>query len=179
MHLESRYVAPFLFLLFAGALLWPEYHVRSHKMERRMLWATGFLVALIVVMLANSVIDQTLRGIRSTGEKASYEEVFSEFVAVAKFLETQGISPGAKVAIVGWPPNYWARVARLNIAVRVPDTAEFLEADSASRKDALKVMGSAGIKAVVAKGEAFKALIQEGWQKAPRTKDYFVFVLRT
>ena len=97
-HVESRYVAPFLFLIFAGTLLWPEYDLRGRKTARHMLWATRFLVALIATMLAHSVVDQTLRGLRSTDEKASYEEVFTEFVAVKEFLETQGIAPGARVA---------------------------------------------------------------------------------
>ena len=165
-HVESRYVAPFLFLIFAGTLLWPEYDLRGRKTARHMLWATRFLVALIAMMLAHSTIDQSLRGLRSTDEKVSYDEAFSEFIAVKEYLETQGISADAGVSAVGWPPSYWARMARMRIVARVPDAAEFLEADYASRKEALMALDRAGIKAVVAKGQAFKALIQEGWRES-------------
>lgn len=176
-HVEIRYLACFLYLGFVALALLPSYDPADAAVRRKAIIGTGVLVAFILALIVNTVIDQTTRALCSTPTKPSYKEMFGDTQAVADTLAQKGLSKGDRVAMVGLPLWYWARLGQVEIVAEIPDEQEFLAADSDAREKAVKAMRAVGVKAVVGKGPAFGKLGDEGWQMVPGTRDFFLLVL--
>jgi 4-amino-4-deoxy-L-arabinose transferase-like glycosyltransferase len=175
--MEPRYVAPFVYLGFMGLVVGLRYPATEAKPLRRATWSSVLLSACLLGVLAHSAVDQSLRGLVSTQEKASYQEAFSEEVAVRNLLLKKGLAPKDPVGIVGNPPMYWARLAHVRILGEMPDAKEFMQATTQDRAQAARSMKDAGFKALIGKGRSFRSLHSEGWEQVPGTRDYYVKML--
>ncbi|WP_041286144.1 hypothetical protein [Desulfomonile tiedjei] len=176
-HVEMRYIAPFIFLVFLGVVLCLRYDTNHSSMKNGVIGAFGML-AVILVLLALSVIDQSIRGSISGGTKPTYKEAYSELFAVKDYLQDQGLQPGDQVAVIGYPPIYWARISGVKISAEIPNEKEMMSATVEDRKKALATLRPAGVNAVVVKGKEFAGLIAEGWKLIPGTRDFYAFTFR-
>ncbi len=175
-EMEIRYCAPFLFLGMVALITSPRYgfdHGNTFRIATRSAWG---LAAVMLIFCMSSVVDESVRGLHSTQAKLSYRDRFFELVKVKEFLRKNGIQKGDRIAIVGSPHIYWARMAGVTIIASVPDTADFLSVDPVQRKEAVKSLGRIHAKAVVAKDPGLKNLEKEGWSPIPGARDYFVLL---
>lgn len=175
--MEPRYVAPFVYLAFMGIVAGLRYTVNEAKPLHRATWSAVLISACLLAVLAHSAADQSLRGLVSTEEKASYREAFFEEVAVRDLLWKNGLAPKDLVGIVGNPPMYWARLAEVRILGEIHDAKAFMQATAQDRAQADRGMKDAGFKAFVGKGRSFSSLHSEGWEQVPGTRDYYVKML--
>jgi hypothetical protein len=173
-HLEMRYVAPFVLPAFVGLLLYPSYTAPSDAWPKPARMATAALAAILLGFLIYGAIDQASRGLASSPGKPSFADTYKDFMRISDFLREKGINPGDKVGILGCRPTYWARMARVQIIARIPDEAEFLTASASSRLSALKSLEKVRVRAVLAKGTAYNQFMSEGWAIVPGTQDYYL-----
>ncbi|MFH1114536.1 MAG: hypothetical protein V1792_11495 [Pseudomonadota bacterium] len=173
-QMEPRYIASFLFLGFTALVVSLRYPSSDRKAARWTRMLSAFLTCFFVAIVVHSLVDQSMRGLYSTEEKPSYREAFEHHVAVKDFLLENGLQRGDFAAVVGGPPVYWARLAGLRITAEVNGAADFLGSGRQGREQAIRSLREAGIKAVIAKGQALEKLGPEGWIHVPGTRDYFV-----
>jgi hypothetical protein len=176
-HVEMRYLAAFLFLAFVAVLLLPVYDFKNSESRWKVLAGAGVLAALILGMTLNTVVDQSIRGLHSTGKRLSYKGKFLEMLAIKDFLARRGVNKGDDVAMVGLPLWYWGRLARVKIVAEVTDENQFVSATAEERSRAIDSLKSAGVKALVGKGPALRKLTDEGWELVPGTRDFSVLFL--
>ncbi|MBM4326791.1 MAG: hypothetical protein FJ118_06465 [Deltaproteobacteria bacterium] len=175
--MEPRYVAPFVYLAFMGMVAGLRYPLTGAGPLRRAAWSAVLLSICLLGVLAHSAVDQSLRGLVSTEEKASYKEAFFEQVAVKDYLLRKGLAAKDLVGIVGNPPMYWARLAEVKILGEIPDAKEFMQATVQDRARAARGMKDGGFWALLGKGRSFNDLLVEGWEQVPGTRDYYVKML--
>jgi hypothetical protein len=176
-RMETRYISSFLFLGFAALTVSLRYPSISRKAAQWAVILSGVLICFFLAIVAHSLVDQSIRGLRSTQEKPSYREAFEHHVALKDFLLPKGLKRGDYVAVVGGPPLYWARMTGVQIVVEVNSEADFLGTTPDARQQAIQAVKGAGVRAVIAKGSAFGKLLSEGWILVPGTRDYYVFLL--
>jgi 4-amino-4-deoxy-L-arabinose transferase-like glycosyltransferase len=138
--LESRYVAPFIVMLWFGALL---------VLEPLLLapWRRGLFFGATVVLLLGTLpaLTPSLGALSPTHRNAHGEE--------ATFLLSSGLRPGDRVAVIGDGIfAYWARLARLRIVGEVPSrsTLDFWSGSPETRHGILEAFQRAGAVAVIA-----------------------------
>jgi hypothetical protein len=171
--MEPRYIGSFMFLAFVGltnSLRLPEGDLTIR--QRTIYWA-AVLMTFLSAMVIHSAIDQTLRGLWSSRGKPSYHDSFQENVIVSEFLKDKGLKSGDRVAIVGDPPVYWARMAGLKIIAEIPDTKEFLESSPHKMAQAFRHLKDTGFKVIVAKDKRFQSSTQSGWIQVPATSEFY------
>ncbi len=177
-HVEMRYIAPFIFLVFLGVVLCLRYDTANHSSMRNAIIGAFGMLAVILALLAVSVIDQSVRGLISAGSKPTYKEAYSELFAVKDYLQNQGLRPGDQVAVIAYPPIYWARISGVKISAEIPNEKKMISAAVENRKEALATLRPVGVHAVVAKGKEFAGLIAEGWKLIPGTRDFYALTLK-
>lgn len=175
---ETRLVAPYIFLGFLGLMTLPSGRVRDGERKRRISLLMGAAVLYLSIGICIDAVNQFYRGLNTSSSKLSFMDGFREFESVKAFLESKGLSKGDEVALVGWPYSYWARMGGLKITCRIPNKDQFLGSDAQSRQEALNSLSEEGVKAIVGKGEQFGSLVNEKWEKVSGTRDYFVNFLR-
>ncbi|MGQ0549413.1 MAG: hypothetical protein ACT4PY_07060 [Armatimonadota bacterium] len=183
-HLESRYIAPFVTLLWLGAVT----GVRLPPGRQVIRSASIVLVAVLMVHAA-LVVVVTARGARAI-RRESIAHRSSRPVdvhwRVAQALRQMDMQPGDRVAVIG--PGiraYWARLGRLRIVAEVPawEEGEFWTAEARTRQAILDRFAAVGAKIVVheisARPEARRVTIDYdamGWQRIGGT-DYYARIL--
>lgn len=183
-HVEPRYLVSFFFSGFAALLVVPQYDVSDKKTESRVLWSTGAFALIILAVTISSGVDQSLRALRSAGDKISHHEALLEIRAVKDFLSRQAVTAGAAVGIVGAEPYrptlpvYWARMSGTRILAVIPDAQGFFDASPSQRRAAVRRLAERGVRALVGKGAPFGEIIGEGWQPVPGTRDYWALLIR-
>ncbi len=178
-HVEMRYVAPFIFLFFMCMVLSVGYRHPSIRSSAGKIAGPLILAALILGLTLNTMVDQTCRSLISSPEKPSYQQTFSHMLAVKDYLNHQGLEPGSQVAVVGLPASYWGRMARIKIVGEITKREEVLATTREEMENALEKLRSVGVRAVVAKGSDFAKLSAEGWKLVPGTVDFYVFTQQT
>jgi hypothetical protein len=173
-HVEMRYLAPFMFLLAPALVLWPRYGGRDRRVVLRAIMGLSLLSLMLLGLMIGSVVDQSRRSLNSTERKPSYREAYYQMVAVKDFLEKRGVRKGSDVAVVGFPPVYWGRLGNLRIIAEIPKEREMLDTTPEKRMNAISALRSVGVETLVAKGAGFEKLAGEGWELVPGTRDYFV-----
>jgi 4-amino-4-deoxy-L-arabinose transferase-like glycosyltransferase len=176
-RMEPRYIAPYLFLGFVALALALRYPAGDEKVRRRTVTAAGLLIGFFLVMVGHSLVDQSIRGLHSTGKTLSYQSAYNEHLAVKDFLKKNGLKKGDYAGLVGEPPVYWGRMAGLKIVGEIENENEFIESSPDQRKVAMDALKHVGVKALIAKGDRFSTLASEGWELAPHTTDYYVLFL--
>ncbi len=175
-HVEMRYVAPFLFLTFLAMVLHQRHNWDNPQRGHRAVAYATIVAVLTLGLTVSSVADQSIRGLRSTPEKPSYAEAYAHMLALKDFLLQRGVEPGTDVALVGMPPYYWGRMAGLRIIAEIPNEHQLLSASDFDRRQALEALHDVGVNLVIASGPAFAQLSNEGWTRVPGTRDYYVFM---
>jgi len=174
-HVEMRYLAPFMFLIFVALVLCPRYDQTDRAIAHKSIVSASILVAAILGFCLSTVVDQSVRSLVSTSEKPSYKEAFFQMMAVKDYLKDQGAKGGSQVALVGVPPSYWGRMAGITISAEIPRDEEVLTATPQKRKESVETLRSVGVNIFVAKGKDFAKLTEEGWELVPGTRDFYVF----
>lgn len=177
LHVEMRYLAPFMFLIVVAVAIWPKYPVCDGPMMRKAIVGIALLTVVILASTLTTVTDQSLRGLTSSANKSSYRSAFFEMVSIGAYLKDRGIGTGSEVALVGYPPSYWARIAGIRIVAEIPRKNELLSAPPQARALSVQSMRSAGVHAILAKGKDFATFTEEGWMLIPGTKDFYVLTL--
>jgi hypothetical protein len=183
-HLESRYIAPFMVLWWLGLATGARIPPGAARRTAALLLAGvlvfhGGIVALMAARHAYRAVEPVAAPDRPSADPPW---------RVADALREMGIGPGERVAIVG--PGiraaYWAWLGGLRIIGEVPAWAkrEFWQADDRVRQDILRHFAAAGARAVVnqpnfrAEGHEpvvdFEAL---GWKRVGDT-GYYVLLLK-
>jgi hypothetical protein len=179
-HVEHRYLVGFFFFPLVAVSLIPRYKHNNGPARTRALVSTAVVTLLLLAGVAETAIDQSVRGLSTVGNKMSHRDAYAEFFSVSAFLERNGIKAGDEVALVGTeqlPPVYWGRVSGIRITGSIVNEHEFLKCSAQDRKRALAALRGHRIKGVVAKGAYMSALVSEGWQLIPGTTDYYLSVL--
>lgn len=174
-HVEMRYLAPFMFLIFVALVLCPRYDKTDRAVAYKSIVSASILVAAILGFSLSTVVDQSVRSLVSTSEKPSYRDAFFQMMAVKDYLKDQGALGGSQVALVGVPPSYWGRMAGIKITAEIPKDEEVLSATPEKRKESVETLRSVGVNIFVAKGKDFAKLTEEGWELVPGTRDFYVF----
>lgn len=176
-HVETRYAGSFFFLAFMALVSTLRVCTNSRSSVFVTSAAGWALVCFLCGLVVYSGIDQSMRGLWSSGGKLSHRDAFLEHVTVKDHLEKMGLVKGDEVAVVGAPPVNWARMARVKVTAEIPAANRFLASSAEARAAALDALHRAGVKAVVVKGSAFGRLAREGWDLIDGTQDYYLHVL--
>jgi hypothetical protein len=176
-RMEPRYIASFLFLGFVGLVMAMRRLETEADSPSRQTWVAVLLIVFFVGLLVQSLVDQTLRALYSTPEKASYKAVYEELVAVNDYLGKRGLRPGNHVGTFAGSPVEWARMSGVKVLGEIADPGEFIVASPEQRLSGLIALKERGIKIIVAKQARLQRLTDEGWELIPGTRDYYAFSL--
>ncbi|MBI4962873.1 MAG: hypothetical protein HY913_06330 [Desulfomonile tiedjei] len=176
-QMEPRYIASYLFLGFVAMTIVLRRPANDAKALKRAAIAAGLLSGFFMAVIVHSLVDQSLRGLHSTGKALSYRDSYNEHLSVKDFLVQKGLKRGDYAGLVGELPVYWGRMSGLKIVGEIEDANQFFESSRDERQVAIDALKRTGIKALVAKGSRFSAIQAEGWTRAPHTKDYYVLFL--
>ena len=152
---QSRYVAPFALLLFAGLV--PPWATDAVSRRLRVGFAVGAVTGLPLIAYQARVDGSYWHG--SAQRRAN----------VVAALAERGIGPGSRIGFIGEAYDaLWARTARLRFVSLVPlaEAPRFWELDPGSRAAVLSHMRQRGAQAIVAEAPALGVDI-EGWERLP------------
>ena len=152
---QSRYVAPFALLLFAGLV--PPWATDALSRRLRVGFAVGAIASLPLIAYQARVDDSYWRG--SAQARAN----------VVAALAARGVGPGSRIGFIGESYDaLWARAARLRFVSLVPlvEAPRFWELDPVGRAGVLLHMRQQGAQAIVAEAPALGVNI-DGWERLP------------
>jgi hypothetical protein len=153
-HVESRYLAPFLAV--AVAAFWSALARRVARPQLPI--GIALAVVAILVSLGLHIADTT------GGFQPSYRPAY---LSGADALRSTGLNPGDRVAMVGDPfEAYAAFAADLPITVQVVDSAAFWQMSQGDREALQARIAATGVKAILANNIA-PAFAAEGWRVVP------------
>jgi hypothetical protein len=181
-YAESRYIAPFVLLLWAGLLT--QLRLPAGEWQQRTLAAGGVLMALFVWINIAALNLEGFGGLIGYQSQRHGEQPMNlttqtlavggsaDHPAIADALHTDfGLEPGTPVAFIGYSYSaYWARLGRLRIIaeVRPEEFERFWTASRAMRDDVLAAFASAGAVAVLSEPVS-NAVSIEGWDAVGET----------
>lgn len=152
---QSRYVAPFALVLFAG-LVPP--------------WATDDVSRRVRIGLAAGAVAVLALVVQQVRTDALYWRGTARARAdVAAALSARGIAPGARLGFIGEAYEaLWARTARVRFVSLVPsaEAGDFWKLDAPGRSAVLAHMQQHGAEAIVAEAPPPGVNI-EGWERLP------------
>jgi hypothetical protein len=157
--LESRYIAPFVVMVWLGALL---------VLEPFMLtgWRRALYVGTAMVLLLATLPKL------STNVRVLLPGAPNPHWGDAAFAAESGVRAGDAIAVVGDGRfEYWARLARVRIVAEVPAwaTSEFLASTQRRRDSLLHQLRRTGARAVVSRDHA-RILEEWGWRADKRER---------
>jgi hypothetical protein len=182
-HVESRYLAPFIVLFWAAILA----AVRLPRSTTSMLLLKSATITLLVGM-SLMIGEQALPSWRQAGKELHYRRELTTNTQwrVAQEMRKVGLKPGDEIGHVGqalrsW--SYWARLAKVRIVAELRPGDSFWLADDATRTKALAAFAGTGVKAVItrkmAPNERTFGLPYDfapGWQPVGDTGYYIRFL---
>lgn len=166
--LSTRYIAPFIVLLFAG--VFSSVQLPNTKESKKLIASIALATLVTTLSLSAWVIKDSLESkLNGTQRPLQWE--------VTTYLNQLGIQPGDKIAILGaynFPSYHWARLARVKIVAEVLDEVSFWKTDTTVRAKALAAIAQTGAKAIVQKPglEPPDSALKLGWQKLGTTNYY-------
>jgi len=152
---QSRYVAAFALLLFAGLV--PPWTTDALSRRLRSGFAVGAIASLPLIAYQARVDGIYWRG--SAQARAN----------VAAALAARGVGPGSRIGFVGEAYEaLWARTARLRFVSLVPlaEAPRFWELDPDRRDAVLLHMRQHGAEAIIAEAPPLGVTI-DGWERLP------------
>lgn len=153
-HIEARYVAPFIVLTWGallGAVRLPFGSVYD-RLTRAVCGASLLALVLAVGIEIGPDVRRTARDLRMRMDTAPHRQW-----QIARHLHEMGLQPGDKVAHVGqalksW--SYWARLANVQIVSELRPEESFWLSDDATRARVIEAFRSTGARAVIARRPA-------------------------
>lgn len=177
--MEIRYVAPFVFLGFVALASLPKRQANEDIKNSRDFVDAGILVIVLLAVLIQSLVDQSLRCMQTVDSKRSHYDLFLETKAVSDFLNSHGVSNGDRIAII-LPFSqrlYFANLAGARITAEFPDAEELLKSIPKSRSNALVALRKAGIKSIIGSNPALIQDSDMGWKSIPGAPNHFAIIL--
>ena len=182
-YAESRYVAPFVLLLWAGLLV--QIRLPEGEGSRRTLAVGGTLMALFIWINIAALNLEGFGGLLGYASQRHGEQATNlttrklgdggtrvDHPAIAEALRTDfGLEPGAPVAFIGYSYSaYWARLGRYRIVaeVRPEEFERFWTAGNDVREEVLAAFDSIGAVAVISEPAAANSLTA-GWNSVSGT----------
>jgi hypothetical protein len=164
--LQTRYLGPFLALLFVAALA----SVQVAAGRRRIVSTLSLGLALAALLALSFRLGAGVEQARTARPRRPWD--------AARGLREAGLPDGSKVALLG--PNddcYWARLAGFRIVAEV-QAPEFWEADGPARGEVLRRVHAAGAAAIVSPPGVRRPgnMEAKGWVRAG-TSDYYLLPL--
>ncbi len=149
-YVEPRYVAASVVVLMLCLFCFLEFGKESNPLRspHAVMVAFSICVALSLATAFRGTINEAGRILTGTGSP-------NESWSIAAQARNAGLMPGQKVAFIGRGFDaYWARLARVQIAMEIPETnsARFWASNEADRTKALGAFAAHGAEAVVANG---------------------------
>jgi hypothetical protein len=167
-HLEPRYMAPFVPLLAVG--------IYSPLVRRLGSAANSALLTMSLVMMF-SVAAESAGSARNIWVQGAHYR--SRDQLIADKLIALGVERGDRIATVGNTFNvYWAHIAGVRVVAQAPDPDEFRKMDEGRQLELLERLRSLQVKALVA--PAGPEDLARDWQELPSKGGelYRVLVLR-
>jgi len=169
-HVESRYVAPFILVFWGGVLS----RVRLPKSELaiRVLRFSALAVILIYA------VELSLGPLRAAAPEKFRAAEMQEELEVARSIRQAGIRPGDQVATVdGLSGVVWARLAKVRIIAGLPDDAVLWSQRSDVRLRVYSALATTGAKAIVT-GSVPPSGSMDGWIRINQTGHYLYPLMR-
>ena len=162
---QTRYIAPFIVLLFAG--VFSSVHLPDSKKLKQLILSLTIFALVINGGILFYRASKDLATIIETPEHIQWQ--------IANSLSQVGIQPGEKVAILGQEEYYWARLAKVKIIASIPDVKDFWIANIVDRAEVLKTIEKTGARAVVQRPGymTIPDTSTVGWQEIGNTRCYF------
>ncbi|TWU12617.1 hypothetical protein CA54_14410 [Symmachiella macrocystis] len=160
-HIEIRYLGPFIFLILMG-LVWA-----SHRLVQTDVSWGQYAVSAAVVIWALLAVG----GVRELAHTTDD----SEHCRVAEGLWRMGVERGAPIGHVGNSfKAYWARFGRFKIVAEIlpADADSFLAGNLQTKQTIIDKFRSCGVRAIVTKRNAQPGA---GWAPIPDTQ-YFAYL---
>lgn len=176
-HLEPRYIAPFVVLLWMGILSCvrlpdlPELRNALMFLIRAAIIIIMIFISVLSIPEAYSVVYSLTKG---------EDKVINTHWQVADALRRLGIKKQDRVALLGDGYDaYWARLASVKIIAEIPsnNVNNFWAADTSVKAKVIEILEQTGVRVVVAKDVPQNYSSSAGWQKIDNT-DYYVFILK-
>jgi hypothetical protein len=161
-HVQGRYLAPFLLLLSVAMLADLRFRSNAHGVRDRRIPLLLLVVwAPVIVMIPDVGVRALREASRGEGPNAHAHW------AVAEELARHGVGPGSQVAVLGDAFECgWARLGRLRIVAQVEDASGYVAANADARQAVQEAFRQAGAEAVIAAGDLD---LGEGWVEIPDT----------
>jgi 4-amino-4-deoxy-L-arabinose transferase-like glycosyltransferase len=163
-HVESRYVAPFVLLLWLAAIA--SFLNSPAEIPRRFLFALMLAVVCVTGLKIAKLAASDLLAVRAGSQNVDWE--------VAQGLWRLGLQPGDSVAgLSRVAESQWARLAGVKIVAEIPlgDENIFWAADQETKQKVFRLLAGAGAKMVVTKNPP-PAAGKEGWVPLGNTAFY-------
>lgn len=163
LHVEGRYVGPFMVLLFMAMLL-------AVDVEWRIL---RVVTAVVVISL---LVATTVEVMKQYGVRSSLPQEWP----IAAGLEANGLRKGDGVASVGTMIGQsWPRLARARVVAEVPQdaVADFWNAPPETQRRLFDTLHRAGAKVLVGTVPG-TCSAEAGWTRIPGTSTWYLFLDR-
>ena len=163
-HVEPRYVAPFLPILWITSLccLFRATSDLSQRAARALVLAATFVTGIKAARLLESDL------------KLTFSDQPHEQSQIAQALPSVGLSPGSRVSLLAPVPGvYWAHLAGLTIVSEIPDGDQtaYWDKDDNTKGDLFRIFASTGAKMLVTYDPPQRAS-GEGWIRLGSTLVY-------
>lgn len=164
---DTRLLAPFVVLLFAGVLS----SVRLPDLQQSRRLVAGLAIGTLILL--------------SSQLTSSWEHPGSPvYWKVAQQLQQLGLQAGDEVAVIQLGPNrpatteYWARLARVRVVAEITDSELFWQADEGAKTKIYELINQVGARAIVCKQDALLSALASAqeWIRVNDT-DYYVYLL--
>ncbi len=144
-HLEPRYIAAYIVLLWLG--LYSSVRLQNNSYSKKLVEATVMLSVLILMISIGTMSAKEISGWQKVGSVHTDWEI-------TKGLEKLGIKRGDKVATIGYAvpySAYWARVAKVKIVAEIirQDADKFWSQSEDVKGQVVKLFAKTGAKIIV------------------------------
>lgn len=168
-HVEMRYVGPFVVVFWAGFLSGIRLPETSSS-EKISACLTAIPIAALLVITSISTHLYFQKGVNRAAGR--HQEI-------AEWLYRMGFRAGDTVAFVGFGREaHWARLARVRIVAELPpeDAGIFWSAPPSVKTQVIDAFSKTGVKAIIAE-KVPASLLPSGWHRIDDTDD-FAYILR-
>jgi hypothetical protein len=174
-HVEQRYISPFVVLLWAGAF--SGVSLPDSEESGRLLASVSMAMLLIMAMMIGPPNARVIYSVAC--DLMNWRVLPADLQwQVADGLSRMGIQPRDSVASIGNSDDaYWARLAKVRIVAEMPskDADTFWAADDAVKSQVIQTFARAGAKVIVAE-KAPSHISTIGWQQIGKTDHYVYFL---
>jgi len=165
---STRYIAPFIVLLFAG--VFSSVRLPNSQESKRLIAGITIAVLVAVSVQLSFQASKDLWNVLRPQQHIQWQ--------IANRLNQLGVHPGERVAIFGYNHPFWARLARVKIVAEISDEKSFWEKDADIRSEVIKTIERTGARAIIQRPslQIPDRISANGWQEIGDT-GYYVYFL--